>query len=241
MSGATQQRPVSGRETGAPRGSQDPSSRRLQIVAHSLGGSVALLYLIWSQRMARVQTGGRGTQSSSPKNHSVSRLILLSPAGFHHHHPPVAVYLFVLIDFLFGFILRRMNFGLYLPTRIGRLLIHKLMQDVVNIPSLMALVNLVVGKFSLSDSSDFAAALHMPHLNPDAVVGCSYKLCLSLYRCFTEKRFVSFDNFNNRKKNLEQFDCPDAIDVAADYALISGIPVNITAGTKGTTHAIGAF
>ena len=215
------------RSGGEPERGGGPAAEpeRLQVVAHSLGGSVALLYLIWSRRMAR------------PAGHGVSRLILLSPAGFHHHHPPVAVFLFVVIDLLFGFFLRRMNFGLYLPTRIGRLLLHKLMQDVVNIPALMALVNLVVGKFSLSDSSDFAAALHMPHLNPDAMVGASYKLCLSLYRCYTEKRFVSFHNFNNRRKNVEQFGCPGAIDVAAEYALID-IPVDLTAGTRdGVIHA----
>ena len=215
----------------------------IQIVAHSLGGSVALIYMTWRQRRLRF---GSGTLSKKPsardrQHHrvrrpslppdGVSRLILLSPAGFHHYKPPMAVFLWVLIDRLFGVVFRRLNFGLYIPTRIGRLLLHKLMQDVVNMPSLMSLVNLVVGRLSLSDSSDFATALHLPHLSPDAMVGCSYKLCVSLYRCYMSGRFVTFDNYGNKEKNMQQFFSPEAIDVAADYKYLD-VPVVITAGTR---------
>ena len=73
-------------------------------------------------------------------------------------------------------------------------------------------------------------ALHLPHLHADGMVGTSYKLAESLYRCYRIGKFLSFNN-SDKRKNIQQFGDSNSIDIGKNYYLIN-IPIHITAGNK---------
>jgi hypothetical protein len=81
---------------------------KLCAVCHSLGGAVMLMYVVTS----------RITQ----KPHRLSRLVLLSPAGFHEDSNVVFSMVEKLILFV-GPVLAPLIPGLYIPTRFFRMLL----------------------------------------------------------------------------------------------------------------------
>lgn len=72
-----------GLSPGAGVGSGGPELYRLQAVGHSLGGAALLIYAVMCRVLGRP--------------HHLSRLVLLTPAGFHRNYPKVAApFLYVL-------------------------------------------------------------------------------------------------------------------------------------------------
>ena len=98
---------------------------KLCAVCHSLGGAVMLMYVVTS-RIAQ-------------KPHRLSRLVLLSPAGFHEDSNVVFSMVEKLILFV-GPVLAPIIPGLYIPTRFFRMLLNKLARDFHNYPALGGLV-----------------------------------------------------------------------------------------------------
>ena len=84
------------------------------VVSHSLGGAAMLMYLV--------------TRCLKGLPHRLSRLTLLSPAGFHED----AAMIFKLFEYFlptFAPILAPLIPGLYIPTKKIWILFHKLAQD----------------------------------------------------------------------------------------------------------------
>lgn len=97
---------------------------KLCAISHSLGGAAILMYVI--------------TQRIEEKPHRLSRLILLSPAGFHHDSTPV----FTVMEYVFlvlSPLLMPFVPAFYIPTRFFRMLVNKLARDFHNLPELEAL------------------------------------------------------------------------------------------------------
>ena len=84
---------------------------KIYVVCHSLRGTMMLMYII--------------TRRIAEKAHRISRMILLSPAGFHED----STLLFTMVAriiLLIGPILAPIVPGLYIPTRYFRMLLNKL-------------------------------------------------------------------------------------------------------------------
>lgn len=75
--------------------SQPEPPYKLQAIGHSLGGAALLIHLVMSRR------------KQIP--HRLHKLVLLSPAGFHHEFPPLAypfIYFLPFVEFVWRRILR---------------------------------------------------------------------------------------------------------------------------------------
>lgn len=68
---------------------------KLQAIGHSLGGAALLIYVVMSRRKQIA--------------HRLHKLVLLTPAGFHHQYPPVArpfIYFLPFVEFVWRRIFR---------------------------------------------------------------------------------------------------------------------------------------
>ena len=185
-------------------------------VAHSLGGAAMLTYLL-TQRMKR-------------QEHHLSRLILLSPAGFHEKTP----LLFDILKFLVPFIdpfMRRFIPGFYIPTRGLRLLFNKLAQDFQNFPALRALVQVAFSSMLVGgDSSDWVGALRQPHYNMYDMPGLSYRVMKHMAQMKGHKKFTMYD-YGSVRENMEYYGQGEPLDLGSFYHLID-IPIDVVMGRK---------
>ena len=100
--------------------SNDGQLYKLCAICHSLGGASMLMYVV--------------TRRIEAKPHRLSRLVLLSPAGFHHDSNLVfSVAEHVL--FLLAPIWSRIFPAFYIPTRFFRMLVNKLERYPHNLPA----------------------------------------------------------------------------------------------------------
>ena len=93
---------------------------KLCAVCHSLGGAAMLMYVV--------------TQRIQERPHRLSRLVLLSPAGFHDDSTVV----FTVVERMFLLLaplLEPFVPGFYIPTRFCRMLLNKLARDFHNYPA----------------------------------------------------------------------------------------------------------
>lgn len=110
---------------------------RLQAVAHSLGGMSMLIHCVLRGKQAAAM--GVSARVAS----RVSRLILLTPAGFHLEKPLAAVLVGIVVPpFLRLMRLVWPGFAMpfYIPSATIRGMVFKLLRDVSSIPSLMELL-----------------------------------------------------------------------------------------------------
>ncbi|KAI0492857.1 hypothetical protein KFK09_027133 [Dendrobium nobile] len=188
---------------------------QLGVICHSLGGAVMLMYII----MRRIEG----------KPHRLSRMTLLSPAGFHENSNLVftmAEYLILLL----GPVIAPLVPGLYIPTRFFRMLFNKLARDFHNYPALGGLVQTLMSYVVGGDSSDWVGVLGLPHYNMDDMPGVSLRVAIHLAQIKRAKRFIMYD-YGSEAANMEAYGSPEPLDLGHYYHLID-VPVDLVAGRK---------
>ncbi|RCV25664.1 hypothetical protein SEVIR_5G184700v4 [Setaria viridis] len=202
-------------EEQASQGGAEDQPYKLCAVCHSLGGAVMLMYVVTS----------RITQ----KPHRLSRLVLLSPAGFHEDSNVVFSMVEKLLLFV-GPVLAPLIPGLYIPTRFFRMLLNKLARDFHNYPALGGLVQTLMGYVVGGDSSNWVGVLGLPHYNMDDMPGVSFHVALHLAQIKRAKKFQMYD-YGSHAANMEAYGTPEPLDLGAHYGLID-IPVDLVAGQR---------
>lgn len=188
---------------------------KLCAICHSLGGAAILMYIL--------------TRRIEEKPHRLSRLILLSPAGFHHDSNPVFTvmeYLFLLMSPL----LAPFVSAFYIPTRFFRMLFNKLARDFHNLPAVGGLVQTLISYLVGGDSSNWVGVLGLPHYNMNDMPAVSFRVALHLAQIKHTRKFMMFD-YGSAAANMEAYGSPRPLDLGEYYSLID-IPVDLVAGRK---------
>lgn len=189
---------------------------QIDLVAHSLGGAASLIYLI--SRLIMNQP------------HHISRLVLLSPAGFHHKKIPPLAWFFVLLYPLQPLFVK-FSPGLFVPTHSLRVLFQKLMEDIHSLPALSDFVDYIISKgFFGGDKSSWHRSMRLPHYNlSEGMPGTSYQILLHICQCWKWQSFVLYDH--GPQGNYETYGTVKPLDVSAYYHLLD-IPVHLVGGSK---------
>ena len=188
---------------------------KLWAVSHSLGGAAILMYVI--------------TRRIEEKSHRLSRMILLSPAGFHEDSNlvfTVAEY----IVLLFAPILAPLVPGFYIPTRFFRMLLNKLARDFRNYPAVGGLVQTLMSYGVGGDSSNWVGVIGLPHYNMNDMPGVSFHVALHLAQMKHSKKFIMYD-YGSPSANMKMYGSPQPLDLGEYYGLID-IPVDLVAGRR---------
>ncbi|XP_074317128.1 uncharacterized protein LOC141653304 isoform X1 [Silene latifolia] len=184
-------------------------------ISHSLGGAAMLMYAV--------------TRRLKQEPHRLSRLILLSPAGFHDDSNLV----FTLIEYLFlaiAPIMVKFVPAFYIPTRFFRMLLNKLARDFHNYPAVGGLVQTLMSYVVGGDSSNWVGVLGLPHYNMNDMPGVSFYVALHLAQMKRSGKFRMFD-YGSRDANMHVYESPEPLDLGEYYDLID-IPVDLVAGKK---------
>lgn len=184
-------------------------------ICHSLGGAAILMYVV--------------TRRIEEKPHRLSRLILLSPAGFHDD----STFIFKIVEYLFRWmapILEPIVPGFFIPTRFFRMLLNKLARDLHNYPAVGGLVQTLMSYVAGGDSSNWVGVLGLPHYNMNDMPGVSFHVALHLAQILHSKKFQMFD-YGSAAANMEIYGSTEPLDVGEYYGFID-IPVDLVAGRK---------
>ncbi|KAI3785616.1 hypothetical protein L1987_44740 [Smallanthus sonchifolius] len=188
---------------------------KLCAICHSLGGAAILMYII--------------TRRVEQKPHRLSRIILLSPAGFHHD----STFAFTALEYSllwFGPILQPLVPGFYIPTRFFRMLVNKLARDFHNYPAVGGVVQTLFGYLLGGDSSNWVGVLGLPHYNMNDMPGVSFGIALHLAQMKHARKFRMFD-YGSPSANMRVYGSPEPLDLGEYYGLID-VPVDVVAGRK---------
>ncbi|KAL4361801.1 hypothetical protein GQ457_04G038950 [Hibiscus cannabinus] len=194
---------------------KDEQPYKLCGISHSMGGAAMLMYVI----IRRIEE----------KPHRFSRLILLSPAGFHDETSfffTMAHYACVLLAPILALFVP----ALYIPTRFFRLLFNKLVRDFHNYPAVGGLVQTLLSYGFGGDSSNWVGVLGLPHYNMNDMPGLSFRVIHHLSQIKRTKKFRMYD-FGSAAVNMEVYGSPQPLDLGEYYSLID-IPVDLVAGRK---------
>ncbi|XP_076888898.1 uncharacterized protein LOC143539471 [Bidens hawaiensis] len=188
---------------------------KLCAICHSLGGAAILMYII--------------TRRIEQKPHHLSRIILLSPAGFHYDSP----FIFTVVEYFllwFAPVLQPLVPGFYIPTRFFRMLVNKLARDFHNYPAVGGVVQTLMGYLLGGDSSNWVGVLGLPHYNMNDMPGVSFGIALHLAQMKRARRFRMFD-YGSPSANMRVYGVPEPLDLGEYYGLID-VPVDLVAGRK---------
>jgi len=117
---------------------------KIYVVCHNLRGTMMLMYII--------------TRRNAEKPYRLSRMIVLSPAGFHEGSTLLFTMAecLILLDWSYSApILPR----LYIPTRFLRMLLNKFARDFQNYPALGGLVQTLMSYVGKGESSNWIGVL----------------------------------------------------------------------------------
>jgi alpha-beta hydrolase superfamily lysophospholipase len=188
---------------------------KLCVVSHSLGGAAVLMYVI--------------TRKIEEKPHRLSRLILLSPAGFHYDSNMC----FTLMEYTFLFlgpVLSRIVPAFYIPTKFFRMLLNKLARDFHNYPAVGGLVQTLMSYVVGGDSSNWVGVMGLPHYNMNDMPGISFRVAQHLAQIKHSGKFKMFD-YGSSSANMDVYGSPEPLDLGEFYGLID-VPVDLVAGKK---------
>ncbi|MFS7972272.1 putative triacylglycerol lipase [Helianthus anomalus] len=188
---------------------------KLCAICHSLGGAAILMYVI--------------TRRIEQKPHHLSRVILLSPAGFHHD----STFAFTALAYFllwFAPVLQPLIPGFYIPTRFFRMLVNKLARDFHNYPAVGGVVQTLMGYLLGGDSSNWVGVLGLPHYNMNDMPGVSFGIALHLAQMKRARKFRMFD-YGSPAANMRAYGSPEPLDLGEYYGLID-VPVDLVAGKK---------
>lgn len=184
-------------------------------ICHSLGGAAILMYVI--------------TRRIEEKPHRLSRIILLSPAGFHHD----STFVFTMVEYVFLFcapFLAPFLPAFYIPTRFFRMLLYKLARDFHNLPAVGGLVQTLMSYIVGGDSSNWVGVLGLPHYNMNDMPGVAFRVALHLAQMKHTRKFIMFD-YGSPASNMEVYGSPEPLDLGEYYGFID-IPVDLVAGRR---------
>ncbi|EOY20957.1 Alpha/beta-Hydrolases superfamily protein isoform 2 [Theobroma cacao] len=193
----------------------DEQPYKLCAISHSMGGAGMLMYVI--------------TRRIEEKPHRLSRLVLLSPAGFHDD----STFVFTMMEYLFLLlapILPLLVPAFYIPTRFFRMLLNKLARDFHNYPAVGGLVQTLMSYFVGGDSSNWIGVLGLPHYNMNDMPGVSFRVAHHLAQIKHTGKFRMYD-YGSTSANMEVYGSPEPLDLGEYYGLID-IPVDLVAGRK---------
>ncbi|CAN6445980.1 unnamed protein product [Victoria cruziana] len=188
---------------------------KLSAICHSLGGAVMLMYII-TRRLENLP-------------HRLSRLVLLSPAGFHEECTIALTVLSYLLRLLAP-ILAPLVPGFYIPTRFFRMLFNKLARDFHNYPAVGGLVQTLLSYVVGGDSSNWVGVIGQPHYNMNDMPGVSYYVAVHLSQMKHSRKFIMYD-FGNANANMKAYGTALPLDLGSHYDLID-VPVDLVAGRK---------
>lgn len=163
------------------------------------------------------------------KPHRLSRLILLSPAGFHHDSNMV----FTAVEYIFLLIspiMARIFPAFYIPTRFFRMLLNKLARDLHNYPAVGGLVQTLMSYVVGGDSSNWVGVLGLPHYNMNDMPGVSFHVAHHLAQMKHSRKFRMYD-YGSAAANFEEYGSPEPLDLG-EYCGFIDIPVDLVAGRK---------
>ncbi|KAH8491755.1 hypothetical protein H0E87_021382, partial [Populus deltoides] len=193
----------------------DDQHYKLCAISHSLGGAAMLMYVI--------------TSRIEEKSHRLSRLILMSPAGFHHDSSLV----FTAFEYMFlplAPILACFVPAFYIPTRFFRMLLNKLARDFHNYPAVGGLVQTLMSYVVGGDSSNWVGVIGLPHYNMNDMPGVSFYVAHHLAQMKRARKFRMYD-YGSASANMDVYGFPEPLDLGENYGFID-IPVDLVAGKK---------
>jgi pimeloyl-ACP methyl ester carboxylesterase len=186
---------------------------RLCGVAHSMGGAAMIVYVV-TRRLAN-------------RPHYLSRLILLSPAGFHDDCPFTIKLCTHVVPLIASYVCLVMP-GIYIPTRFFRGLFNKLSRDFQNYPALGGLAQALVSYLIGGDSSNWIGAIGVSHYNMNNMPGLAVKVAVHFCQMIRAKRFLLYD-YGSKELNMRAYGTTSPLDIGANYNVID-IPVDVVAG-----------
>ncbi|KAM7278545.1 hypothetical protein ACFE04_005679 [Oxalis oulophora] len=193
----------------------EEQSYKLCAITHSLGGAGMLMYVI--------------TRRIEEKSHRLSRLILLSPAGFHDD----SNFVFTMVEYIFLLLapfLAKIVPAFYIPTRFFRMLLNKLARDFHNLPAVGGLVQTLMSYVVGGDSSNWVGVLGLPHYNMNDMPGVSFRVAHHLAQMKHTRKFMMYD-YGSESANMEAYGSAKPLDLGEYYKLIN-IPVDLVAGKR---------
>ncbi|XP_031372367.1 uncharacterized protein LOC116187646 [Punica granatum] len=188
---------------------------KLCTICHSLGGAAMLMYVI--------------TRRIEEKPHRLSRLILLSPAGFHDDSNLtfIAAENFFM---LFTPLLSPLIPAFYIPTRFFRMLLNKLARDFHDYPALGGLVQTIMSYLIGGDSSNWVGVMGLPHYNMNDMPGLSFRVAHHLAQMKRARKFRMYD-YGSPYLNMEIYGDLKPLDLGEYFSFID-VPVDLVAGRK---------
>ncbi|KAL4458518.1 hypothetical protein ABPG75_013383 [Micractinium tetrahymenae] len=205
--------------TAAAGGHQEVLPYRLQAVGHSLGAATLLMYAV----VCRM----RG------QPHRLRRLVLMSPAGFHPTVPlglrwctwamPAAVWL---LDRTPG--LRGRGMGMRLPSPLLRYITFKFTMDLRHMPALQDLIRAFMRMMLSGDSSQWDAALQMPHYSTYSMPALSLHCGAHFAQWSNDLSFRLFD-YGSAAANRRHYGSDRPPSLADNFRLLD-VPVDLLAG-----------
>lgn len=199
---------------------QPPCPYRLQAVGHSLGAASLLMYAV--------------TNSMAGKPSYITRMVLLTPAGFHCQYPRGAAPFTVLLPLVMKAL--QMTFpGLgvpaYIPSSLLRQVIFKLAADFVQFPALRELTRASMHFLLNEDASEWDRALTMPHYSKTSMPVISLHSGDHLIQLINTQQFRLYD-YGSPQANEAKYNASEPTNLANNYHYLRGISIDLVAGSK---------
>jgi len=159
------------------------------------------------------------------RDHGISSLLLLSPAGFHHTAPVICKLTGPLISWVVK------NFPIYafkFPSEIGRLFAAKMVEDVKHNYSARNLFSFITYKLLGGDSMEHAVT-QAHNLTYNIFAGTSTGVFLHFWQNWTNRAFESFDY--GPEKNMDVYGTPYPVDIMRNLCCID-IPTYFVMGLR---------
>ncbi|KAI7841938.1 hypothetical protein COHA_004465 [Chlorella ohadii] len=212
---------AAGGSSAAAGGPHEVLPYRLQAVAHSLGAAAVMMYAV----VCRM----RG------QPHRLRRLVLMSPAGFHSPIPGGMLpfkYLFPPLVWLVDRIplLRGHGLGMRLPSPLLRYITFKFSKDLRHMPALQDLVAAFMRAMTGGDTSQWQAALQLPHYSAFAMPALSMHCGAHFAQWALDPSFRLFD-YGSKAANRRHYGTDRPPSLAEHYRLLD-IPVDVLAGGR---------
>ncbi|KAI3435938.1 hypothetical protein D9Q98_001996 [Chlorella vulgaris] len=191
---------------------------RLRAVGHSLGGASLLIYA--------VNCGLQG------RPHHLRRLVLLTPAGFHTQYPIACEPALLVMPGLMAalsWLCPGRGAPMYLPSSLLRYITFKLTVDLHSIPGLNQLTRAAMRRMLSNDSSEWDRALQMPHYSTYSMPALSLHSGAHFVQLIRSRRFRLYD-YGSAAANYAHYRQEEPPDIAANYHLLQGLPVDLVAG-----------
>lgn len=201
---------------------QNDSSQpyRLKVVAHSLGAASVLMYAVMCGILGQP--------------HRISKMVLLTPAGFHKNYPTIALPFYHVLPIIMRFLnAYRPGVGApaYIPSSLLRYITFKLSTDLHQIPALNELTRAALRLLFNGDSSEWDRALQMPHYAVASMPALSVHTGAHLIQLIRTGEFEMYD-YGSKSVNMKKYGVPKPPNVAEHYGALQGISIDLVAGSR---------